>query len=507
MNLHFGAGFFLRKLSLIAIAPSMASPAHMKADKTVMPANWPGELKVILGLGLPMAATQLVQFFVYTIDVIMIGRVSADALAASSLGLVIMFLLWMIGSGPVAAVTPLISQALGANRHDYDDVRYSVRMSLWVVTLMTPLIILGVMFTEPVLIVFGQDPVISKMAGEYVLMLSFGMPFALGVMCLRNFLAALNKTTIPLILVIISTALNGFFNYLLIFGNWGFPRMELLGAGIASSLVYFISFLLFIAYVSLDKEAKVFRIFKDFFVIKWERMKELIVLGWPISVSTVFEGMLFNACVLLMGVIGKFEIAAYQIAMNVASLAFMLPWGLSMAGAVRVGLAAGARNHAAVKRVCVITILLCVAAMVTIAIFVTLMPNGIASLYLENNAENETVFNYVVLFLPLAAAFMLSDAVQVASNQLLRALKDVRAPMFMTGFCYWIVGFPVAWYLGLKTSVGPNGIWYGLLISLTLASVLLGGRLYWLVWKTQRYKLLVKEAELEKAQPSHTIAD
>jgi len=103
----------------------------------------------------------------------------------------------------------------------------------------------------------------------------------------------------------------------------------------------------------------------------------------------------------------------------------------------------------------------------------------------------------VILFLPLAAAFMLSDAVQVSSNQLLRALKDVRAPMFMTGFCYWIVGFPVAWYLGLKTAIGPNGIWYGLLISLTIASVLLGGRLYWLVWKTRRYKLTVKEAQRE----------
>ena len=442
-----------------------------------------------------MAATQLVQFLVYTIDVVMIGRVSADALAASSLGLVVMFLLWMIGSGPVAAVTPLIAQALGANQHDYDDVRYSVRMSLWVIALMTPLIILGVMFTEPVLIIFGQDPVMSKMAGEYVLMLSFGMPFALGVMCLRNFLAALNKTTIPLILVIISTALNAFFNYLLIFGNWGLPRLELLGAGIASSLVYFLSFVFFTVYVSLDKEAKVFRIFKDFFSPKWDRMKEIIILGIPISLSTVFEGMLFNACVLLMGVLGKAEIAAYQIAMNVAALAFMLPWGLSMAGAVRVGLAAGARNHAAVKRVCIITISLCVAAMVTIAIFVSLLPSGIAALYLDGGPDNQDVRNYVILFLPLAAAFMLSDAVQVASNQLLRALKDVREPMYMTGFCYWVVGFPVAWYLGLKTSVGPNGIWYGLLISLTIASILLGGRLYWLVWKTQRYKLLVKDAE------------
>ena len=465
--------------------------------KKVMPANWPGELKAISALGLPMAATQLVQFFVYTIDVIMIGRVSADALAASSLGLVVMFLIWMIGSGPVAAVTPLISQALGANQHDYDDVRYSIRMSLWVVALMTPVVIIAVFFTEPVLIFFGQNPVMSKMAGEYVLMLSFGTPFALAVMCLRNFLAALNKTTIPLLLVIVSTSLNAFFNYLLIFGNWGFPRLELVGAGIASSLVYFTSFLLFAAYIRFDSEAHRFNIFKDFLTPKWSRLKELIILGWPISISTVFEGMLFNACVLLMGVIGKAEIASYQIAMNVAALAFMLPWGMSMAGAVRVGLAAGARNHAAVKRVCVITIGLCVATMASVAVFVTALPEFISGLYVKDTPETIEVSRLTILFLPLAAAFMLSDAVQVAANQLLRALKDVKAPMYMTGFCYWIVGFPLAWYLGLKTPVGPYGIWYGLLASLTIASVLLGGRLFWLVWHTQRYKLLVKEAAPE----------
>ncbi len=480
-----------------------SAPITQAAEAAVLPSHWRGELKHLLALGLPMAATQLVQFFIYTIDVIMIGRVSTDDLAASSLGLVIVFLLWMIGAGPVAAVTPLVSQALGANKYAYDDVRDTVRMSLWVIALMTPIIIFAVLFTAPVLIALGQDPVISKKAASYVLMLSFGLPFALAVMSLRNFLAAINKTTLPLILVIVATSLNAFFNYLLIFGHWGFPRMELLGAGIASSIAYFLSFVFFVIYIRLDKQARVFDLFKNFFTPVWDRFKAIVTLGWPISLTTVFEGMLFSACTLLMGLIGTIEIAAYQIALNVATLAFMFPWGLSMAGSVRVGLAAGAGNHAAVKRAGLLTIFVSIIAIGFAAVPITLFPDFISGLYLDNSStggatgggeDKIAVHNFVIVFLPLAAAFMFFDSIQVAANQLLRGLKDVRAPMWLTGISYWVIGFPTAWYLGLKTEVGPNGIWYGLMVGLITASILLGGRLYWLVWKTRRYTQLVDSA-------------
>jgi len=369
---------------------------------------------------------------------------------------------------------------------------------------MSPLVILAVYFTEDVLIFFGQDPLISAMAGDYVLMVAFGLPFALGVMTLRNFLAAINKTAVPLLLVVITTALNALFNYVLIFGNWGFPRLELIGAGIASSLAYALSFLLFALYVCWDREAKPFRIFRQFSVPHWPRFRETIALGWPISLTTIFEGLLFNACVLLMGIIGKIEIAAYQIALNVAAMAFMLPWGLSMAGSVRVGLAAGARNHEAVKRAAVITLILSVLGIGLFAVPVTLIPEFIAGLYLDSGGgeDKRAVQKWVIAFLPLAAGFMIFDAVQVASNQILRGLKDVRAPIWLTGISFWLIGFPAAWYLGLRTDIGAYGIWYGLMASLIMASILLGGRLYWIVWKTGRYKLLVKpEANAPSAPP------
>lgn len=453
---------------------------HISPQKAVMPHSWGGEMRALLWLGLPMAGAQFIQFLVFFFDTAMIGRISPEDVAAASLGTVIYFALWMLGSGPVNAVAPLVAQALGADQNGTQDARRSVRMALWVVFLMTPLIILLLLFTEPLALFLGQDPVVAQKAGDYVLVLGPGLAFALGTMALRNFLAALEKTIIPFVLVSIVTALNIGLNYIFIFGNFGAPRLELVGAGIASSLSYIFGFFLFIAYIRLDKRANSFQVFKNFWKSDWPRFKEVIALGWPISLTTFFEGMLFNSAVIIAGVIGVMEQAAYQIALNVAALAFMLPWGLSMAGAVRIGLAKGAQNQTAIRRCAGVTLIAAIFAIMLMAAPVIMIPEAITSLYLDlDKAENAQVIALVLGFLPIAAAFMLFDSVQVAANQLLRGLKDVQWPMVLTGISYWAIGFPVAYILALKTNIGVNGIWYGLMAGLFSASILLGARLKW----------------------------
>lgn len=450
----------------------------MMPQKAVMPKTWGGEMRALLLLGIPMAAAQFVQFLVFFFDTAMIGRISPEDVAAAALGTVIYFALWMLGSGPVNAVTPMVAQALGADQNSTQDARRSVRMALWVVFLMTPFIILALAATEPLALFLGQDPVVAEKAGAYVLVLGPGLAFALGTMALRNFLAALEKTLIPFVLVSIVTALNIGLNYILIFGNFGAPRLELVGAGIASSLSYIFGFFLFIAYIRLDTRANSFQIFQNFWKSDWPRFKEVVALGWPISLTTFFEGMLFNACVIVMGVIGVMEQAAYQIALNVVALAFMLPWGLSMAGAVRIGLAEGAKDKAAIRRCAGVTMVASIFVIMAMAIPVALWPDMITSLYLEmDKAENAKAIALVIGFLPIAAAFMLFDSIQVAANQLLRGLKDVTWPMIFTGISYWVIGFPVAYILALKTNIGANGVWYGLMAGLITASILLGGRL------------------------------
>lgn len=449
-----------------------------------LPDTWQGELKALLKLGVPMGFTQMAQFVIMTIDVIMIGRLGPLELAAASLGTVLYFLLWMIGMGPTVAISPLASQALGANQKAYREVRHSVRMSLWAIAFLTPFMILISLCIEPLAIFARQDPEQSAMAAKYVLALAPGLPFALGIMTLRNFLAVIEKIRVPFFLAMATTALNAGLNALLIFGLFGFPKMGLVGAGIASSISYFLCFMAYVIYIGWDQQARVFDMFKNVTIPDWPRFKEVITLAWPISMSTIFEGSLFNMCVVLMGLIGVIQVAAYQIALNVASLAFMLPWGISMAGAIRVGLAVGAGNEAAIRRAGIVTVICAVIGIGLFAIPIALFPHHTAAIYLNvDDPINKDVIKFVVGFLPFAAAFMFFDAVQVACNQLCRGLKDVKWPMVVTGISFWVIGFPTAAYLSFYTDWQANGVWVGLLVSLISASIFLSYRFYDLAWR------------------------
>ncbi|MEM9618712.1 MAG: MATE family efflux transporter [Pseudomonadota bacterium] len=444
---------------------------------------WRREFIALMTIGLPMGLTQLIQFSINTIDVLMIGRLGSEPLAAASLGLVMFYVLFVAGMGPAMAVSPMVSQALGANADDTRDARRSVRMGLWTVGVGAAILSLIYLFTEEIALALGQPANLAKLAEPYVLALAPGLPFALGVIILRNFLAAIERTRWPLIFIILTTALNAFLNYLLIYGNWGFPQLGLVGAGVASALSHAVGFFTLVTYITFEKRARQFNLFENFLTPDWERLREVISLGWPIGVTIAFEAMLFNAAVFLMGRIGVDEVAAYQVALNVAAVAFMMPLGLSMAGAVRVGLKEGAKDVAGVRRAAALTILSCIGAIMIIAIPVMAAPRGIAELYLDaSDPENAIVLGLVASFLPIAAAFALFDAIQVAAAQALRGLKDVRIPMIMTGISYWVIGFPVAAGLGLFTPLGAVGVWYGLLASLLSAAILLGGRL-WLITK------------------------
>lgn len=442
------------------------------------------ELWALFKLGWPMALAQLAQMSIYTIDVIMIGRLGPQDLAAASLGLIIYFAMWMLGFGPAMAVSPMVSQALGADKTNYRDARRSVRAALWLVIFFTPLVFLVSWNADHALIALGQDPILAEKSGHYVKAVMLGWPFALGIMILRNYLAVLGKTTVPLGIVIFSIVLNAFLNWLFIFGALGFPRLELVGAGIASSIATVISFVIFMAYVYWDKDSRPFQIFTNFHKLDPARLKEVFALGWPISVTTFFEGMLFNACILIVGRIGALEVAAYHIALNVASLAFMLPWGFAMAGAARVGLAVGAGSKPAVHRVSMATFVLAICSISLIGIPVAIWPDATAALYMTETVEDAAnVLLMVASFLPIAVGFMLFDATQVAANQLLRGMKDVRWPMVLTCISYWVVGFSAAYYFGLHTDLGAKGVWYGLLLGLVCSSVLLGARFYWMAWR------------------------
>ncbi len=442
-------------------------------------AAWKREFIALMAIGVPMGLTQLVQFSINTIDLLMIGRLGPEALGGAALGLVMYYVLFLFGLGPAMAVSPLVSQSLGAKPGDVDDPRRSVRMGLWAVAIAIPPLSLLFFLTEGIALTLGQPPELARLAAPYVLALAPGLPFMLGVIVLRNFLAAIERTRAPLVIIVLTTALNAFLNYLLIYGNWGLPRLELVGAGLASSISHLVGFLALIAYIKIEKLSRSFDPFKDVLTPDWDRLREIANLGLPIGATIAFEALLFNASIFLVGRIGVTEVAAYQVALNVAAIAFMMPLGLSMAGSVRVGLKAGARDSNGVRRAAAISVISCIGAIMIVAVPVMMAPNLIAGLYLEaSDPANAAVIALVASFLPIAAAFALFDATQVAAAQALRGLKDVRIPLVMTAFSYWAIGFPVAAWLGLFTPMGAVGVWWGLLVALASAAALLGGRLW-----------------------------
>lgn len=439
---------------------------------------WKREFIALMAIGVPMGLTQLVQFSINTVDLLMIGRLGPEALGGAALGLVMYYILFLFGLGPAMAVSPMVSQALGADPEGTAEPRRSVRMGLWAVAITIPPLSLIYLFTEQIALTLGQPPELAALAAPYILALAPGLPFMLGVVVLRNFLAAIERARAPLVIILMTTALNAFLNYLLIYGNWGLPRLELVGAGIASSISHIAGFLALVAYIKTDKTSRRYELFKNMLSPDWARLREVINLGWPIGLTIAFEAMLFNAATLLMGRIGVNEVAAYQVAANVAALAFMLPLGLSMAGAVRVGLKAGANDVDGIRRAAIISVISCIGAIMIIAVPVMIAPHSIAGIYLKaSDPMNAQVIALIVSFLPIAAAFALFDATQVAAAQALRGLKDVRIPMLITAISYWAIGFPIAAWLGLFTPVGAVGVWWGLLAALASAAALLGGRL------------------------------
>ncbi|MEM7437363.1 MAG: MATE family efflux transporter [Myxococcota bacterium] len=428
-----------------------------------------------------MGLTQLVGFSISTVDILMIGRLGPEPLAGASLGLVIVYAVFLFGFGPAMAVSPMVSQALGADPDDTQGPRRSVRMALWTIGLGIPALSSVFLFAQEIALALGQPAIPAALAEPYVLALAPGLPFMVATMALRNFLAAIERTKVPLLVIIFVTGLNAFLNWLLIYGNLGFPRLGLIGAGIASSLSNITGFCILALYIQTERRSRRFHLFRGFFVQSATHLREVLQLSWPISVTSIFEAMLFNACVFLMGRLGVDEMAAYQVALNVAALAFMMPLGLSMAGAVRVGLMQGAGNRPGVRRAAAVSIFACIAAIMLVAIPVMVAPRFVAGLYLDTgDPSNAHVLSMVASFLPIAAAFALFDATQVAANQALRGLKDVRVPMVVTAISYWGIGFPVSAWLGLATPLGAIGVWWGLLAGLAAAALLLGARLLYL---------------------------
>ncbi len=438
---------------------------------------WIVEARALAHLAAPLVLTQLGQMAIMTTDVILLGRFSRLALAAAAIGNTVFFFAWLMGAGPAAAISPMVAHIVGARPGNRGGVRASLRMGLWAIALIS-IPMMGVMwFGGAILLALHQDPALAEAAGQFLRMLTFGLPFSLGFLVLRNFTTALGRPRAGLWVMGASIGVNALLGYTLIFGHFGAPRLGIVGSGMATALSSLFSFLGMVVYMQVTPKLRAYRAFRRFSRPVGVKLNEVFRLGMPIGMTMIFEAMLFNAMTLVMGTFGATSLAAHQIALNFASVTFMVPLGVGMASTVRVGLAVGAGDQRAARRAGLVAMAMGVGFVSLCGIAMALGGAQIAGLYLGGRTPDDLqVVALAAVFLKVAAAFQVFDAVQVVGAQSLRGLKDARMPMILAAASYWLIGAPVCVFLGIGLHMQGLGIWIGLCVALAAAAAAMGAR-------------------------------
>ena len=438
------------------------------------PAGWQGELLALTRLATPLVAANLLQMAVAAVDVIFVGRLGTLELAAATMGVFLFNLLLYAMIGLTSAAAPLIAAELGQRAHAVREVRRSVRMAMWVGVAGALVVMVVLANGERLLLLADQDPRVAVRAGHFLdILLLAAIPGVLAGV-LRTAAAALGRAGWAFAVTGLALALSILVNWLLVFGNAGFPRLGLEGSAIASVVSLSGMALAYLLIVLLDPKLRRYRLLGRWWRAEWSRAREIVRLGVPIMLTWLFEGALFGGAAILMGLIGVTEVAAHAVALNIAAVAFQVPFGVAQAATIRVGLAFGAGDHAWVARAGRTALGLGIGFMGVSAVAMWLAPRFFISAYVDvDAAQNAAVVPLAMQYLAVAAVFQLVDGAQAVAAGVLRGVQDTRVPMLVALFGYWVVGFGTAAVLGFGTALAGTGIWIGLAAGLLVVSVLL----------------------------------
>ena len=431
------------------------------------------EARATLTLALPIVGTQLAQIAVHTTDVVMLAHISDHALGAGALAFSLFWFFWMFGMGLGIAVAALVAQAVGRNADDHASVREAVHDGL-IVTGIGFLASLAILVAaRPFMVWFRQPPELIDDAALFLHLLMISYLPGVWFSVLRSFTAALSRPRPALVLMVAGVLLNAAAVYGFAFA----AKLGIAGAGIGSALANWLLFLAFAAYVARDADFSRYRIWSSRWRSSWPRLREYLRIGGPIALTLASEIGLFSLAVQLMGRLGADEVAAHQIALQWATIAFMVPMGLSQAATVRVGLAAGARDHAGVIRAGWIAIGMAVCFGACSGSLFWIFAPQLIGLFVPDAAS--PVFGLAVSYLLLAALFQVVDGTQAVSNGVLRGLKDTAVPMVCAAIGYWAFGLSAAIWFGFNSPLRGQGIWIGLVVGLAAAAVMLVWRFTW----------------------------
>lgn len=430
------------------------------------------ELWDTMRLAAPMALTQLSQIAMMSTDLAFIGRLGGDAVAAAALAGTVYFVGSTFGMGLMSAVAPLAAQAYGAS--DAGLVRRALRVGLWAGLFIALPIMLIALNGEAILLALGQAPGVAHLAQNYLAGLAWGIAPMLSFLALRSFMGAVNRPEPVLWITLAAIPLNALLVYPLLYGQWGFPQLGLTGVGLATSTVNLGTFLAGLWFATCRAPFRDYHVLARLQRIDWRLMRQLLVIGAPISLSFLLEYGLFSAAAILMGLISTAALAAHQIALQITAILFMVPFGISMAATVRVGHATGRNDTIGVRRAGLMAMLLGVSLAVLFTVGIILARYDIVQLFLGSGlADAEATAALAATLLLVGTTFFITDALQTIAVGALRGIKDTRVPLLLAVLGYWLIGFPASYVLGLRTALGATGIWIGLSLGTAIYAALL----------------------------------
>lgn len=438
--------------------------------------TYPEHGRAILKLGLPLIGGHLAQIAIGITDTVMLGWFSVEALAAVTIGSTFFFVLFIFGSGFAWAVMPMVASFEA--EEDQTNVRRATRMGLWLSTGFSVVVLPVMIWSEPVLRLMGQEEQVVRDASAYLTIAGFGILPALLVMVLKSYLAALERTQVVLWITVLAAIVNALTNYALIFGNWGAPELGIRGAAIASVVTHSVSLVGVVVYAaaSLPEHALFQRLWRADPQMLWR----VFMLGWPIGLTALSEVGLFATSAVMMGWLGTVPLAAHGIAVQLTSLTFMVHLGLSNVATIRAGNAFGRKDPFDMERgAWAVTGISLVFAVLTIALFL-LFPQPLLSIFVQNDDPDRVAILLIgVGLLAMAALFQLVDGAQVIALALLRGVQDTKIPMMFAAISYWGLGIPASYVFGFVLGWEGIGVWFGLVLGLAAAGVLLSVR-FWL---------------------------
>ena len=431
------------------------------------------ELGATLRLAVPLVLGQLSAIGMNVIDAMLAGHLDAHTLAAVAIGTSVWSLVIVAAIGVMMALPPSVAQLHGAGRRDAIGPLF--RQALWLALALGIALGLGLRIGGGLLVAhIGLDPPLVPDVIRFLHAVAFGAPALTLFFTLRGLGEGTGLTRPTMYFSVLGLILLGPIGYILMYGALGVPRLGALGSGIATALVLWLQLFAFAAYVSMRHYYRDLHLFARFDPPNREALLGLLRIGVPMGVSLFMEASLFVAVALAIGTLGTDVVAGHQVAINVASVTFMVPLGIAMATTVRVGQAVGRGDRQTVRDAGLVGIMLTLITQSVSASLMFLLPHRIAALY----THDAGVIALASQLLVLAALFQFSDGIQVAANGALRGLKDTRIPMLITTFAYWGVGMPVGWWLAFPQGLGARGMWMGLIAGLSMAAILLSRR-FW----------------------------